>query len=134
MVVLAGCAGLPPATEEVVVEEASAMTFPLSAFDDYEAHYYTYAHEGRLIRFFILKSSDEVVRAAFDACDICYKAKKGYRQDGNNMVCNECGRHFPSDKINEVSGGCNPAPLRRTIDGERLVIDVTDIDAGWRYF
>jgi len=134
MVVLAGCAGLPPATEEDVIEDVNVMTFPLSTFDDYKAHYYTYADEGRLIKFFILKSSDRVVRAAFDACDICYKAKKGFRQEGNDMICNECGRHFPSDKINEVSGGCNPAPLRRTIDGERLVIDVTDIAAGWRYF
>lgn len=134
MVVLAGCAGLPPAAEEDVTEDVEVMAFPLSTFDDHEAHYYTYAHEGRLIKFFILKSSDGVVRAAFDACDICYKAKKGYRQDGNDMICNECGRHFPSDKINEVGGGCNPAPLRRTIDGERLVVDVTDIAAGWRYF
>jgi|GEM_PF-500902 len=140
---LAGCEKLPPPAEElpppaeeeeVVVEDADVMAFPLSTFDDYKAHYYTYEHEGRLIRFFILKSTDGVVRAAFDACDICYEAKKGYRQDGNDMICNECGRRFPADKINEVSGGCNPVPLRRTVDGNSLVIEVSDIVAGWRYF
>lgn len=133
MLALAGCTESPLPPEEVVIED-DVRTFALSTFDDYKAHYYTYAHEGRLIKFFILKSSDGVVRAAFDACDICYEAKKGYRQDGNDMICNECDRHFPANKINEVQGGCNPVPLRRTIDGERLVIDVTDIAAGQRYF
>ena len=143
VLVLTGCQPLPPPAgelpppaeeEEVVVEDADVMTFPLFTFDDYKAHYYTYEHNGRLIRFFILKSTDGVVRAAFDACDICYEAKKGYSQDGNTMVCNECGRRFPADKINEVSGGCNPAPLRRVIDGDSLVIEVSDIAVGWRYF
>ncbi len=141
--VLAGCTKLSPPAEEppppaereqVVVEDADVMTFPLSTFDDYKAHYYTYANEGRLIKFFVLKSTDGVVRAAFDACDICYEAKKGYSQDGNAMICNECGRSFPADKINEVSGGCNPVPLRRTVDGDSLVIEASDIVAGWRYF
>ena len=140
---LAGCEELPPPAEElpppaeedqVVGEDADVMTFPLSTFDDYKAHYYTHEHEGRLIKFFVLRSTDGVVRAAFDACDICYEAKKGYRQDGNDMICNECGRSFPADKINEVSGGCNPVPLRRTVDGDKLVIEVSDIAAGWRYF
>jgi len=140
---LAGCTKLSPPAEEllppveeeqVMVEDADVMSFPLSTFDDYKAHYYAYEHEGRLIRFFILKSTDGVVRAAFDACDICYGAKRGYSQDGNAMVCNECGRSFPADKINEISGGCNPAPLRRVLDGDSLVIEVSDIVTGWRYF
>ena len=30
------------------------------------------------------------------------------------MVCNNCGQKFSSDLINEIKGGCNPAPLERT--------------------
>ncbi|MCK4692518.1 MAG: DUF2318 domain-containing protein, partial [Anaerolineales bacterium] len=108
--------------------------FPLSTFDDYKAHYYTYVHEEQAIKFFILKSADGVVRAAFDACDVCYGAKKGYRQDGEEMVCMNCGLRFPANRINEVRGGCNPAPLHRTVKGDTLVIQADDIVAGLRYF
>ena len=75
-----------------------------------------------------------MVRAAFDACDVCYAAKKGYRQEGNFMVCNNCGQKFISTRINEVRGGCNPAPLERKIVGDKLVIATADILTGARYF
>jgi len=116
------------------VAEGGAVQFPLTTFDDYEAHYYTYMHENRPIEFFILKSKDGVVRAAFNACDVCFAAKKGYTQDGDVMICNNCGRRFPADQINVVQGGCNPSPLPRTIVGDSLVIQVEDIANGLRYF
>ena len=117
-----------------VMATVDSERFPLSTFDDYKAHYYTYVHEEQAIKFFILKSADGVVRAAFDACDVCYGAKKGYRQDGEEMVCVNCGLRFPANRINEVRGGCNPAPLHRTVKGDTLVIQADDIVAGLRYF
>ena len=116
------------------VAEDGMVRFPLAVFDDYQAHYYTYLHENRPIEFFILKSRDGVVRAAFNACDVCFAAKKGYSQAGDVMVCNNCGRRFPADQINEVQGGCNPSPLRRTVEGDSLAIQVEDIVEGLRYF
>ncbi|MFC1657387.1 Fe-S-containing protein [Candidatus Moduliflexota bacterium] len=90
------------------------LTFPVSTFDDGQPKYYSYKGSGgRDVKFFVLKSSDGVIRAAFDACDVCYQSKKGYRQDGDFMVCNNCGQRFTSVRINEVKGGCNPAPLKR---------------------
>lgn len=116
------------------IAEGGVVRFPLATFDDYQAHYYTYMHEGRPIEFFILKSKDGVVRAAFNACDVCFPAKKGYRQEGDMMVCNNCGRRFPANQINVVQGGCNPSPLRRTIEGDQLIIQVEDIVTGLSYF
>jgi len=116
------------------IAEDGAVRFTLATFDDYQAHYYTYMHEGRPIEFFILKSKDGVVRAAFNACDVCFAAKKGYSQAGDVMVCNNCGRRFPADQINEVQGGCNPSPLLRAVEGDSLVIQVEDIVEGLRYF
>ncbi len=110
------------------------MRLPLSTFDDGLAHFYTYDVGETTVRFFVLKSSDGVVRAAFDACDVCFAARRGYRQEGNEMVCNNCGRRFPAVLINEVRGGCNPAPLDRTVEGDDLVIRVDDIAAGAGYF
>jgi uncharacterized membrane protein len=33
-----------------------------------------------------------------------------------------------------VQGGCNPAPLKRAIENDNLVIDVNDILEGKQYF
>jgi uncharacterized membrane protein len=75
-----------------------------------------------------------VIRAAFDACDVCWPSGKGYFQDGDHMVCRNCGRRFVSVKVNEVKGGCNPAPLNRKVEGKDLVIQVADILDGRKYF
>jgi uncharacterized membrane protein len=50
------------------------------------------------------------------------------------MVCRNCGRRFASVLINEVKGGCNPAPLHRTIQDDQLIIKVEDIVQGQTYF
>jgi len=118
----------------VLAAQSEAIRLPLSTFEDGLAHFYSYNIGGTLVEFFVLKSSDGVVRAAFNACDVCYPAHKGYRQEGDEMVCNNCGRRFPSRLINEVSGGCNPVPLTRTVEGSDLVIRVDDLAAGIGYF
>ncbi|MBW2565258.1 MAG: DUF2318 domain-containing protein [Deltaproteobacteria bacterium] len=82
---------------------------------------------------YVLKSSDGVIRAAIDACDVCYRSGKGYVQEGDFMVCTNCGRRFASTRINEIKGGCNPAPLNRKIIGKNLVIEMKDINANSWY-
>lgn len=110
------------------------VRIPLSDVSDGDAHYYAYKHDGVEIKFFVVKSRDGVIRAAFDACDVCFPAKKGYSQDGEFMICNNCGRRFHSSQINVVEGGCNPAPLVRREEGGALVIRVEDILPGARFF
>ncbi|HEV8483156.1 MAG TPA: DUF2318 domain-containing protein [Blastocatellia bacterium] len=90
--------------------------------------------DNKQLRFFVMKSSDGVLRAALDACDTCYHAKKGYHQEGDNMVCNNCGLKFPSALINEAKGGCNPVGLPRAIDGDQVVIKAGDLDSRSNYF
>ena len=111
------------------------VTHPLSLFDDGMAkHFQLKAQNGITVKYFVLKSSDGVVRAAFDACDVCWPSGKGYFQEQDNMVCRNCGKRFASIKINEIKGGCNPAPLKRKVEGDKLVIDVADILEGTSYF
>jgi hypothetical protein len=118
----------------LVVASEGEVRLSLATFDDYKAHYYTYMHQGRPIEFFVLKSNNGVVRAAFNACDVCYLSKKGYTQDGDYVVCNNCGQRFPANEINDVHGACNPSPLGRVVEGDTLVILVEDIVKGLRYF
>ncbi len=110
------------------------ISLDTSLFNDGQAKYFSYRTSGKIVNFFILKSSDNVIRAAFDSCDVCYAAKKGYRQKGDMMVCNNCGQQFPSGRINDEKGGCNPAPLERNIVSGKLVINVSDIESGLRFF
>ncbi len=110
------------------------LSIPLSQVQDGQAHFFSYKAGESSIDFFVVKSSDGVFRAAFDACDVCYHAKQGYRQEGDDMVCNNCGMKFHSTGINEVKGGCNPAPLVRIVSGDRLIIAEKDLLSGSRYF
>jgi len=105
------------------------VSIPLEDISDGKAHFFKVrAADGVLVTFFTLKSKDGVVRAAIDACDVCYKAGKGYVQSGDYMICENCGQRFASDKINEIKGGCNPAPLERAVRGGRLIISMKDIN------
>jgi uncharacterized membrane protein len=114
--------------------EKGFLTLSLSQFDDGKAHYFTTrADNGILVTFFALKSRDSVIRAAIDACDVCYRSGKGYSQEGDNMVCGNCGMRFSSDRINVAKGGCNPAPLARTIKDGNLVISMKDINTNSWY-
>ena len=111
------------------------MSYAVADFDDGTARHYSYAApNGIEVRYFIIKSSDGVIRAAFDACDVCWRSGRGYAQSGDEMVCRNCGRRFPSISVNEVQGGCNPSPLIRTIQNDEVIIQVEDILKGKRYF
>jgi uncharacterized membrane protein len=114
---------------------AAEVTYPLKTFQDGKARFYEFkTPDGMTVKYFILKSSDGVVRAAFDACDVCWPEGKGYVQKGDFMVCRNCGRRFASVKVNVITGGCNPGALQRQVVGDQLVIKVKDIIEGKKYF
>ena len=110
------------------------VSFPASLFDDGKARHFEHVDGKHTIKYFVLKSSDGIIRAAFDACDVCWPAGKGYYQDGDYMVCRNCGRRFASVLVNEVKGGCNPAPLNRSLQDGKLIIQINDIQEGRQYF
>ncbi len=117
-----------------VVETADTVTIPLPALDSGKALFLSTQDAGRTLYFFALRSADGKYRSALDACDVCYRMNRGYRQEGDRMVCNNCGQTFPSNRIGETKGGCNPHPLAHRIDNGRMVIRKSDIAAGKDYF
>jgi uncharacterized membrane protein len=110
------------------------VAYPVSLFEDGQARHFEFQDGGRTIRYFVIKSADGILRAAFDACDVCWPAGQGYYQEGDTMVCRNCGRKFASNLVNEVQGGCNPAPLTRKVENDMLVIHPDDIRGGAGYF
>ncbi len=117
-----------------VVETADAVKIPLKTLDSGKALFLSLESQGRQMYYFALKSRDGAYRAALDACDVCFKSNRGYRQEGDLMVCNNCGQTFPSNRVAEIKGGCNPHPLAREVDGQYLVIKKADIAERADYF
>ncbi len=113
---------------------ADAAVYDKEMFRDGKAHFFKYGYNGTVIKYFILVGPDGEVRSAFDACDVCWRAGKGYTRRGDVMVCNNCGREFPSAMIGKVSGGCNPAPLENKVNDGKIVIKNSDVIKGLTYF
>lgn len=118
----------------LILAENGAIRLPVATLDDGLAHFYTLMVQGRPVEFFVLKDESGTVRAALNACDVCYPAKKGYHQEGNDMVCNNCGRRFPINQIGLIRGGCNPSPLNPAVDGSSVVIQESELTAGFSMF
>lgn len=126
--------GEPRSGYPEVQAQNGRVEIPVSEIDDGKAHFFSYRAATGPVDFFVLRSHDGVIRAAFDACDVCYREKMGYFQEGDVMVCRNCGQKFAADRINEVKGGCNPAPINRQVSNGTLVIAADDLAAGTRYF
>ena len=111
------------------------VTIPVTKVSDGKAHYYRFEDGGKDIAFVVVKGSDGNYRTAFDACDSCFRAKKGYEQKGSVLVCKNCNRQFAIDRIgpHEV-GGCNPSYLPSKASGNGITITTADLKAGARYF
>jgi len=101
-----------------------------------QARWYEYDLAGEKIKFFAVKANDESIKTAFDACDVCYYSGKGYRQEGDYMVCNNCGNRYPIDGLgteNKTPGGCWPGYLPSIIEGDYFLIKEGDLkDNRWR--
>jgi uncharacterized membrane protein len=130
--VLSGCSGSSTSAGKsagLITPIDGKLEIPVAGVNDGKAHHFQVkAEDGTMVTFFVLKSADGILRAAIDACDVCYRSGLGYYQEGDNMVCKNCGQKFASNKINVLKGGCNPAPLNRTVVGDKLVINMRDIN------
>ena len=111
------------------------VTIPLAKVSDGTAHFYKISDGGKDIGFLIIKGTDGAIHTAFDTCDVCFKEKKGYVQQGDFMVCKNCNQRFATNKIGpHTVGGCNPSYLASSISGGNIVIKAADLQAGAKYF
>ena len=134
VVVINGRGGADTATATAAPAGGGDVTIPVAQVSDGKAHFYTYDVNGTTVKYFVLASKDGKIRAALDACEVCYPQHKGYHQQGDAMQCNNCGKVFPSAQINVITGGCNPIPLKRSITGDNLTITTGSLQAGQQYF
>ena len=120
--------------EKVKVSDGVA-TIPVAKLADGKAHFYKFEDGGKVINFFAAKAADGSLKTAFDACDSCYKSKKGYEQQGDKMNCKNCNQKFAINRLGpNATGGCNPGYLPHQQNGNNISITVNDLKTGTRYF
>jgi uncharacterized membrane protein len=117
-----------------VTAQNGDVLIPVKTVEDGNAHFFSYAAAGKAVTFYVMKTADGTIKTAFDACVACNHAKLGYRQEGTLVVCNNCGMGFRPEDIGKETGGCNPIPVQRSIDGQMVVLKAKDLEAGVQYF
>jgi hypothetical protein len=122
------------ATAVPVKDQNGVVNIPLKAIEDNSAHFFAYNASGKTITFFIMKAKDGSIRSAFDACIACNHAKLGYRQEGDLVVCNNCGMGFKPTDIGMITGGCNPIAVTSSNNGQMIVLKSKDLEDGAKYF
>lgn len=98
-----------------------------------ESKHYQYREDGATIRFFVVRDAQGTVRAALDACEVCWREGKGYKLDKGAMLCVNCGQKFALNRIGKIRGGCNPHPLAFSMDGATLTVTAQELMTGIKY-
>jgi uncharacterized membrane protein len=85
-----------------------------------------------------VKASDGTIRTAFNTCQVCNGSPKAYyKQEGDILVCQNCGNQFSMDMIEQQRGGCNPVPIykeNKSEDGENIIISKEFIEQNKELF
>jgi uncharacterized membrane protein len=116
----------PP--QQIIASQSGDVLIPIGNITT-TTTYYTYDSGGVAIRYFLVKDGQGTVRGALDACDVCYAAKKGYRQIGDRMHCLNCGREFAISSLGteNTPGGCWPSYLPMTTTNGNVSIRTADL-------
>ncbi|MDR3259492.1 MAG: DUF2318 domain-containing protein [Fusobacteriaceae bacterium] len=76
------------------------------------AKFYPIDIEGTRLEVVAVKAPDGSIRTAFNTCQICFSSGRGYyKQNGDALVCQNCGNRFSMSRVEIESGGCNPWPI-----------------------
>ncbi len=85
-----------------------------------------------------VKASDGTIRTAFNTCQVCNGSPRAYyKQEGDTLVCQNCGNRFSMDMVEQQRGGCNPIPILKedkTDDGTNITISKDFIEQNKELF
>ncbi len=111
-----------PDPAKTLVAQNGQVVIPLSELTDASLHFFTADVNNTVIRFLVIHQTNGDYAVALDACQICGTA--GYRQDGQNVVCRNCGATIYVPSIGD-KGGCNPIPVKARVEGGVVTVDLS---------
>jgi uncharacterized membrane protein len=85
---------------------------------------------GRQLRFLLARDSSGKLHAAFDACRQCYKYHDGYTWSHGYLICRWCGNKYRLKDMGVGKASCVPVRLASNVHGDRVTIEVKDVEAG----
>ena len=87
------------------------LVIPVSGISA-QATFYPMTVNGTKLEVLAVKAPDGTIRTAFNTCQVCYSSGRGYyKQEGNVLVCQNCGNRFNMSDVEVSKGGCNPVPI-----------------------
>jgi len=102
------------------------------------AKFYKYKSGNIDMEVMAVKATDGTIRTALNTCQVCYDSGRGYyKQQGDNMVCQNCGNKFNVNQIEKIKGGCNPVPVlaeNKTETTDTITISKGYLDSQKSYF
>ena len=118
--VYARTAAAPPAATRLLGENGS-VSIPVTDLADSNLHYFTADSGGTILRFLVIRKGDGDYAVALDACQIC--GWSGYRQQGQNVICRNCGAAIYVPSIGQA-GGCNPVAVKARVEAGKVTVDL----------
>ena len=110
--ILSGCGNgktVSNATQKIA--SGDNLIIPLEDVSE-KATFYPLEVDGTKMEVIAVKDSEGNIRTVFNTWQICYDSGKGYyKQEGDELVCQNCGNSFTMDQVGETAGGCNPWPI-----------------------
>lgn len=87
------------------------LVIPVSKVSS-KATFYPATVDGVKLEVLAVKAPDGSIRTAFNTCQVCYDSGRGYyKQEGDALVCQNCGNRFKISQVEVSKGGCNPVPI-----------------------
>ncbi len=121
--------------EKVSPDRGGQVRISVADLKPQEVRFFQFLNAGNQeVHFFVGRDKEGQLQVAFDASDTCAKFKRGFRHEGEWMVCNKCDKAFRLIGINSGGEGCSPIPVQHQVAGSELVLAETDILRGWRLF
>jgi uncharacterized membrane protein len=113
------------ATDTQAVVKDADIVIPISDITE-TATFFPAEIDGTKLEVLAVKAPDGSIRTAFNTCQVCYSSGRGYYvQEGDVLVCQNCGNRFGMDDVEVVKGGCNPVPIaaeNKTVDAETITV------------
>jgi len=94
------------------------------------ASYYNYQSGYTIVQLVGIATNSGEKRLAFNTCQSCNPSPQAYyRQQGDLLICQNCGFDFVPEDVGAATGGCNPMPLEKLTETDRqFVIPASYLD------
>jgi uncharacterized membrane protein len=107
------------------ISDGGDLIIPVADITE-NASFYDYKVDDINMQVIAVKAKDGTIRTAFNTCQVCFDSGRGYyEQDGDYLVCQNCGNRFAAEDVEVSKGGCNPVPIfkeNKTVDNKNITI------------